>query len=448
MHMGIPHHASAPGGPSFDVTARLSDRQVSDVVASASIFCGTVRPLQHQPLSMLTRLLAHHLVHLSPDEKYFFLLTVGQFDPDLGRRFQSFARLVGIEPNPGPNPPVSEKMKRRLQAAKAALKVAVAIAPKGKATTKKITQRKAGSSGSSLAARYLQVLRAPFLYGGVRVGCGNMSVTGLKRSRFRDSLTVDQGTTQSSGVIILAPNSFVTGNAWNASSGTLTAFLSWGFSNTTSAALSSGTYVAGTNQFGNAPANGTQIAASIDSSRVVAAGLRVRLKVPATSLAGSIYAGQITTAFLELAGKSPDAIQQLPGMQMISTSDDSCVSTEVQFRPTDASDYQFSTPSNSTLQPLLVVVWKNFPATGVKAYTLDVEAVSHVETLAGVDQDDGDEEVTAADGGMSLDIAQRTSLQAMVNTFPTFVDSLAQGLKYASAVSFGRHAATARARGG
>ena len=238
--------------------------------------------------------------------------------------------------------------------------------------SQRTTRRNVGSMANLASQAYVDNLNDPFDYPPVPLGLGTMIPTECSSAYIRNQFALNA---DGSGTIVFIPN-LINGN--NTAGGG--AFIS--INN-----LATATAPTWATQF-NA-ANATQLTADFDQYRLLSAAIRILPLQAQTAVPGVMNAGVV----------APDSSGNVPGgTGTIASATTTLISSwpeletfmgyepiQVVWRPSELSDYDFSTQRTTTLTtnvdsnvPVCVATFSGFPA----STTIYFEAVAHIEGYA------------------------------------------------------------------
>jgi hypothetical protein len=244
---------------------------------------------------------------------------------------------------------------------------------------------------------YLQTLRDPWIAPPIRLGWGNFLPSGLKTAFYRTTVQSNAGATAFCIGLNPERNLATTAgaNLWDAWLNVHDAAGSGPINTNTCLSYS--------------PANVTTITATSRSLRCVSAALRVVIRYLPTNVRGSVFSCHIYDAQSAVGAIAPGTLQTLAVSQPSHSIAPGEIAAEVTYRPVDPSSFEFTgtngVPTTQSQSNLLVC------GSGVAAacFYMDIYAIAHYETLAGVSAGDSDESessgVTLSASGVSMDQA-------------------------------------------
>jgi hypothetical protein len=377
MTKRIPSQSSVPGISTKQWTRfvmSLSDTQVQE-------FCEYIHADHPDPT-----ILSHGLVQKARRYLYFH-------NP-----------LVGIELNPGPNPPKSTK-KRAAKAAKAIVKdvkksiksSSVVSASSRPHIPKTVSFASRGGRYGDVGqkrftraprqADYVRALRDPFFAPAPKLGVMTFVPT-AKHTAFFEAVSWLGTATNTTQVTMIR-------------AGIVNSITRYEGTSATSTALSGMTK----STFGYV--NNAAIAAVAQMGRVINCGWRAKIRAAATSLPGTlgfVFIPNEIVSNVELL--TPNQITQLCGFRSASATASGVIGGEIQYRPTDTTDFEFQghnvdTIAGSTAGYCMLIVATGWAASG---WNIELSGILHLETLGGVDlggETDGEPDLV--DGGMTMD---------------------------------------------
>lgn len=289
--------------------------------------------------------------------------------------------------------------------------------------------RKKSRSGGAGSA-YVNALRRPFFSPAPKLGFGTLVPTSVRSAWQRGSVSSIDG-------------SFASCSSWMVVNTPITGASNAGiFSNTTgylttvgvpnSGSPFNGATTAGSSGVFNSGAqNGAVLAGLVNSSRVISGALRVTVRYPLTAARGIVYAGFIPDASRFALGTFNAAtLCAMPFMKMCSSNAAGELTCEVQYRPSEISDYIFdagwcaNTPASSaSAMPQLIVVGMAWLGT----YSIDISVITHYECLAGLTQGASDQDDSSLPNDvLTMEQAARAAITAgpSVLTTQSITDSI------------------------
>jgi hypothetical protein len=209
----------------------------------------------------------------------------------------------------------------------------------------------------------------PFKHNNVKTGFGTMSETILIEPFFKNLYLFSDGF-----VIVLNPDAVLANTT--GSTGLINNWYTYS------------DYAATTGTVRNAsvPANYTQCVAQINTNRIVAAALKVKVSCAQTGVPGDIgyirFNGLTNVSVLDVLSTNPAALLALPGAETFTTVGSSA-NVQVNWLPSDPMDFTFTnntlTDNGKGIFNPIVVFGTGFPSNS-KLY---VDAVTYVEGQAG-----------------------------------------------------------------
>jgi hypothetical protein len=204
---------------------------------------------------------------------------------------------------------------------------------------------------------YVNTIRDPFEYAGVRIGFGTMVPTGLYTAYFRG---VFQCSTDGTFCLYQQP-SLGNANPNMYYSNSTASVAAWNALNYT---------------------NSASIAGLASEARVVSGGIRVIPQVPATAAPGIGYCGSIPACWLNtITPSSANALASSPHLVMGRAAEGACAV----IRPVDPASYQFLVNNingypnaNTASSSCPIIILTGLPASS----TIVIEAILNLETIS------------------------------------------------------------------
>jgi len=273
--------------------------------------------------------------------------------------------------------------------------------------TRQRPQRPPAARSRGTLEAYINALRRPFFSPATKLGFGTLTPTSVRTAWARGSVGPTAGAFGTCGdwLVVATPDTnAMTGGNFGNSTGFLTTaavlgpYTAWSTASTVGPSSTC---------YASPASNSNTLASLVNTCRVVSMALRVTVRFPMSSARGAVYAGYVpdTTRSL-LSNTSPTTLSSLPFMKMCSCSSAGELTCEVQYRPSEISDYTFSpdwiraitTPIGSSVSvPQLVVMGTGWtPAT----FSVDIALIAHYECLAGLTSGGND----ADDSSLPIDV--------------------------------------------
>lgn len=243
---------------------------------------------------------------------------------------------------------------------------------------------------------YLNCLRDPWFSPPVRLGWGCYVPTSIRSAFFRTTWTIDS--IRPFDTVVSSPRQWVA-----AGSSVSNGFFKHVQTATATQALQSG------DNFSNAATNSAYLSSTIQSSRVIAAALRITVHYAATDVPGNLFGLFLPEESMSnIDAQSASSIIGLFAARRAVNTTAGETMIEVQYRPFDPLSFSFrgdgSTTSIQTSAPQMLV--------GISGYqpgsVVTAELVVHHETNGGLDgssDDTTDSATTLSAAGVTMDMA-------------------------------------------
>lgn len=288
--------------------------------------------------------------------------------------------LVGIELNPGPNPP-KKYTKRAVKAAVSAASAALVQKVKKKKQPKRKPQSRTVSANQLLVRSYTN----PFHVSPPRLGFGLIGPSSQMTAWSRNSYTPSGYV-----AILFNPNQVI-----NLTGSWVTVFTST--TNTTLLAANSTTLFV--------PSNVNALLTMAETGRPITAGLRATMGLNlSTGAFGQASAGLITDSYTGIISQQYSALNNLDSMYPVVPDIARNNMIEVNYRPgttTDLTTFNILSAATSVnvVQTYMLIIYYGQlnPTTG------SVQAISHLETVGGILQGAQDSEDVTVSSSMTIE---------------------------------------------
>jgi len=329
-------------------------------------------------------------------------------------------RLVGVETNPGPPKTKAVTVvktiakgssRRRRRRPTGASRVVSQMAHSNR--TQRIHQGLQRPQSGSLAS-YARALLDPWNAPSVRLGFGSFVPTAIRTA----SLFSGPSMPATANCFAVLGTCYVANHENNDQQLTVPAFISTYHSNI-------GTEVLGIHRFGNqAAVNAASINNALSSSRVISGAMRVTVRYAATAVRGSLTILYLPdTSFAQITNMTFNELVSLQSGRRCNSTAGGEIAGEIQYRPVDATSFEFSTdmtrgtlglevgiPLGQRGIPIFVAVGSGWVP---GSFQIEISQVVHYEGVAGVESySDGDGSDSLAASGVTIDQVGQ-SLSAM-----------------------------------